>query len=94
MPEAWRAGTIFTVGHSTRSVGELIVLLRDAGVDLRTVRDAELHNPVERLAGARVGDDLAREVAAFHRDPRDRAPDQTDADQRKPSEERLRHESA
>src|SRR2546423_14943143 len=34
MPEAWRAGTIFTVGHSTRSVGELIVLLRDAGVDL------------------------------------------------------------
>src|SRR5207248_8669422 len=34
MPGAWRAGTIFTVGHSTRSVGELIVLLRDAGVDL------------------------------------------------------------
>ena len=57
-------------------------LHRPCGVDLRTVRDAELHNPVERLAGARVGDDLAREVAAFHRDPRDRAPDQTDADQR------------
>ena len=28
------AGTIFTIGHSTRSVGELVGLLREAGVDL------------------------------------------------------------
>src|SRR5437763_1161669 len=34
MAEACPAGTIFTIGHSTRSVGELIGLLREAGVDL------------------------------------------------------------
>jgi uncharacterized protein (DUF488 family) len=34
MPKAWPAGTMFTIGHSTRSVGELIALLRYAGVDL------------------------------------------------------------
>jgi uncharacterized protein (DUF488 family) len=28
------SGTIFTIGHSTRSVAELIALLREAGVDL------------------------------------------------------------
>jgi uncharacterized protein (DUF488 family) len=32
--EALPAGTIFTIGHSTRSVAELIALLREAGVDL------------------------------------------------------------
>jgi uncharacterized protein (DUF488 family) len=32
--EAWPAGSIFTIGHSTRSVAELVALLREAGVDL------------------------------------------------------------
>src|SRR5437763_1719723 len=34
MTEAWPPGTVFTIGHSTRSVAELIALLRQAGVDL------------------------------------------------------------
>ena len=33
-PTAWPRGTVFTIGHSTRSVDELIALLREAGVDL------------------------------------------------------------
>jgi len=33
-PKAWPRGTVFTVGHSTRSVDELIGLLKQAGVDL------------------------------------------------------------
>jgi uncharacterized protein (DUF488 family) len=41
MPEPWPAGTMFTIGHSTRSVGELIALLRQARVkmlvDVRSV---------------------------------------------------------
>jgi uncharacterized protein (DUF488 family) len=32
--EAWPPGTIFTIGHSIRSVAELVALLREAGVDL------------------------------------------------------------
>jgi len=32
--EAWLAGTVFTIGHPTRSVAELIALLREAGVDM------------------------------------------------------------
>ena len=32
--DAPSAGTIFTIGHSTRSVAELIALLREAGIDL------------------------------------------------------------
>jgi uncharacterized protein (DUF488 family) len=32
--KAWPRGTVFTVGHSTRSVDELIELLKMAGVDL------------------------------------------------------------
>jgi uncharacterized protein (DUF488 family) len=32
--EGWPPGTIFTIGHSTRSGGELVALLREAGVDM------------------------------------------------------------
>jgi len=32
--ESWPPGTIYTIGHSTRSVAELVALLRDANVDL------------------------------------------------------------
>lgn len=33
-PRPWPRGTVFTIGHSTRSVDELIDLLQQAGVDL------------------------------------------------------------
>ena len=33
MTDVWSLGTIFTIGHSTRSVAELVALLREAGVD-------------------------------------------------------------
>lgn len=32
--KTWPRGTVFTIGHSTRPVGELIALLRESGVDL------------------------------------------------------------
>ncbi len=33
-PKTWPQGTVFTIGHSTRSVDELIELLRQAEIDL------------------------------------------------------------
>jgi len=33
-PKAWPRGTVFTIGHSTRPVAELIALLKQADVDL------------------------------------------------------------
>lgn len=34
MVEGWPKGTIFTIGHSTRSTADLVALLRACGVDL------------------------------------------------------------
>jgi uncharacterized protein (DUF488 family) len=78
------ANTIYTIGHSTRSVPELVGLLRDAGVDLlvdvrsvprsRTNPQFNTDTLPQDLADAGIGYRHIRALGGLRHKPKDAPP--------------------
>ena len=84
MSEVWPPGTIYTVGHSTRTVAELVALLRQAGVDLlvdvrsvprsRTNPQFNTDALPQPLADSGIGYRHVRTLGGLRHKPRDAPP--------------------